>query len=138
MVDEPTTRVVQQISYDQIIFHEKLFLKYPTFDEQGHFPFQYKALYEYKQEDPIVLNLPTTKPNQFQVENMEEYPLVCYKHEQHFQICRTNQLLLKVVQWFHESTAHNAGVTKLQDFHFNHPRLSAEIHKQTMAFNICQ
>ena len=69
---------------------------------------------------------------------MGRYPLVCYKHEQHLQICLTNQLLRKVVDWFHEATAHNRHYTTSQQpvFSFYHPQLSAKTQKQTLACNI--
>ena len=72
---------------------------------------------------------------------MGRYPLVCYKHEQHFIICLTTQLHLKVIQWFHKVTAHNAGITQLHNnlhFHFYHPQLTAEIQKQILSCGICQ
>ena len=75
------------------------------------------------------------------MENTGRYPFVCYKHEQHFIICLTAQLHLKVIQWFHKVTAHNAGITQLHNnlhFHFYHPQLTAEIQKQILSCDICQ
>ena len=100
---------------------EELFLEHPVFDDQGRLPFQYKTLYEYQQEDPRILALPINKPHQYQLENMGGYGLVCHYQGQQSCICLTNTLLPMVVDWFHKATAHNTGITRLQEtlrFHF--------------------
>ena len=120
---------------------EELFLEHPVFDDQGRLPFQYKTLYEYQQEDPSILALPINKPQQFQVETMGSYGLVCHYHGQHNCICLTDTLLPMVVNWFHKVTAHNSSITRLQEtlrFHYNHPKLLAEVSAQISHCNICQ
>ena len=111
------------------------------FDKQGRLPFQYKTLFDYQQEDPQLLELPTSKPQQYQWENMGGHLLVCRHHNQHRCVCLTNKLLPLIVDWFHKATAHNMGVTRLQEnlrFHFYHPQLLAEVRKQVSACNLCQ
>ena len=44
---------------------EEIFLEHPVFDEQGRLPFHYKTLLEYQQEDPQLLELPMSKPQQY-------------------------------------------------------------------------
>ena len=120
---------------------EELFLEHPVFDAQGRLPFQYKTLYEYQQEDPRILALPTNQPHQYQQENMGGYELVCRYQGQHNRICLTDTLLPLVVDWFHKATAHNAGITRLQEtlrFHFYHPKLLAEVRSQVSRCNLCQ
>ena len=120
---------------------EELFLEHPIFDDH-RLPFQYKTLYEYQQEDPSILALPINKPpQQFQVETMGGYGLVCHYHRQHNHICLTDTLLPMVVNWFHKATAHNSGITHLQEtfcFHFYHPKLLSEVCAQISRCNICQ
>ena len=128
------TNVVQQTK-------EEIFLEHPMFDEQGRLPFHYKTLFEYQQEDPQLLELPMTKPQQYQWENMGGHLLVCHHHNQHNRICLTNKMLPLIVDWFHKATAHNTGITRLQEylcFHFYHPQLLAEVHKQISTCDICQ
>ena len=120
---------------------EELFLEHLVFDAQGRLPFQYKTLYEYQQEDPRILVLPTNQPHQHQLENMGSYGLVCHYQGQHNHICLTDTLLPMVVDWFHKATAHNTGITCLQEtlhFHLYHPKLLAEVHTQVSHCNICQ
>ena len=120
---------------------EELFLKHPVFDDQGRLPFQYQTLYKYQWGDPSILALPINKPQQFQVETMGGYGLVCHYQGQHNCICLTNTLLPMVVNWFHKATAHNSGITRLPEtlhFHFYHPKLLAEVHAQNSRCNICQ
>ena len=120
---------------------EEHFLEHPVFDAQGRLPFQYKTLYEYQQEDPRILALPTNQPHQYQQENMGGYELVCRYQGQHNRICLTDTLLPLVVDWFHKATAHNAGITRLQEtlrFHFYHPKLLAEVRSQVSRCDLCQ
>ena len=109
---------------------EEIFLEHPMFDEQGRLPFHYKTLFDYQQEDPQLLELPTSKPQQYQWENMGGHLLVCRHHNQHHRVCLTNKMLPLIVDWFHKATAHNMGVTRLQLF--------AEVRKQVSACDLCQ
>ena len=109
---------------------EEIFLEHPVFDEQGRLPFHYKSLLEYQQEDPQLLELPTSKPQQYQWENMGRHLLVCHHHNQPNRVCCTNKMLPLIVDWFHKAMAHNTGITRLQEnlhFHFYHPQLLAEV-----------
>ena len=119
---------------------EELFLEHPVFDAQGRLPFQYQTLYEYQQEDPHILALPNTQPHKYQMENMGSYELVCQYQGQHNCICLTDTLLPMVVDWFHKATAHNTGITRLQEtlrFHFYHPKLLAEVRSQVSCCDLC-
>ena len=129
----PTTMVQPQ--------QEELFLEHLVFDAQGRLPFQYKTLYEYQQESPRILALPTNQPHQYQLKNMGSYGLVWHYQGQHNRICLTDTLLPMVVDWFHKATAHNTGITRLQEtlhFHFCHPKLLAKVCSQVSHCNICQ
>ena len=41
---------------------EEIFLEHPMFNEQGRLPFHYNTLFDYQQEDPQLLELPTSTP----------------------------------------------------------------------------
>ena len=120
---------------------EEIFLEHPMFDEQGRLLFHYKTLFDYQQEDPQLLELPTSTPQQYRWENMGGHLLVCRHHNQHNRVCFTDKMLLLIVDWFHKATAHNLGITRLQEnlrFHFYHPQVLAEVHKQVSACDLCQ
>ena len=120
---------------------EELFLEHPVFGAQGRLPFQYKTLYEYQQEDPCILTLPTKQPHQYQMENMGGYGLICHYQGQHNRICLMDTLLPMVVDWFHKATAHNTGITQLQETlrcYFYHPKLLVEVRSQVSHCDICQ
>ena len=72
---------------------------------------------------------------------MGGYGLVCHYQGQHNRICLTDTLLPMVVDWFHKATAHNTGISHLQEtlrFHFYHPKLLAEVRNQVSRCGICQ
>ena len=119
---------------------EEIFLEHPMFDEQGRLPFHYNTLFDYQQEDPQLLELRTSTPQQYQWENMGGHLLVCRHHNQHNHICLTDKMLPLIVDWFHKAIAHNLGITHLQEnlrFHFYHPKLLAEVRKQVSACDLC-
>ena len=76
---------------------EEIFLEHPMFDEQGRLPFHYKTLFEYQQEDPQLLELPTSNPQQYQWETMGGHLLVCHHHNQHNRVCLNNKMLPLIV-----------------------------------------
>ena len=127
------TNVVQQTK-------EEIFLEHLVFDEQGRLPFHYKILFEYQQEDPQLLKLPTSKPQQYQWENMGGHLIVCHHHNQHNCVCLTTKMLPLIVDGFHKAMAHNTGIARLQEifFHFYHPQLLVEVRKQVSPCDICQ
>ena len=67
------------------------------FDEQGRLLFHYQTLFDYQQDDPQLLELPTSKPQQYQWENMGGHLLVCRHHNQHHRVCLTNEMLPLIV-----------------------------------------
>ena len=86
---------------------EEIFLEHPMFDEQGRLPFHYKTLFDYQQEDPQLLELPTSKPQQYQWENMGGHLLVCRHHNHHHHVRLTNKNMPLIVDWFDKATAHS-------------------------------
>ena len=52
-----------------------------------------------------------------------------------------DQMLPMVMDWFHNATAHNKGITCLQEnlhFHFHHKNLLSEVRQQISKCDICQ
>ena len=124
--------VVQQHCANQVVYH-KAFLEHLIFKQQGQLPFQYPTLYSYQQSNANLLQLLAEKSDHYSMETMDSYALLCSKYGQHRQICLTHQLLPMAVIWFHEATAHNVGISCLENhlhFHIYHPQMSAEIHHQ--------
>ena len=120
---------------------DEIFLEHLMFNEQGRLLFHYKTLFDYQQEDPQLLELPTSKPQQYQCENLGGHLLVCRHHNQHHHVCLTNKMLPLIVDWFHKATAPNMGISSLKEnlcFHVYHPQLLAEVCKQVSACNLCQ
>ena len=113
---------------DQVVFD--LLLEHPIVDDHCRLPFQFQTLHEYQQEHVHLLALPNEQPQKYQYETINGFPLVCRIHGQNHPIALRDALLSKVVKWFHNATAHNAGITCLENhlrFHFHHSKLSAEV-----------
>ena len=55
-------------------------------------------------------------------------------------ICLTDEMLPKLVRWYHEATVHAEGMTRLENTirrHFHHPKLRNEIQNQINNCQIC-
>ena len=52
-VTTPTRNGVQHLSHDQVVVPEELLLEYPMFNDQGHFPFQYKLFMSINRMIPV-------------------------------------------------------------------------------------
>ena len=116
------------------------FLEHPVFDEEGRVPIQFSTIYEYQQNDQKVPQLPIEKPEGYQYKTLGGFPIICTAGE-HSKMVLTDVMLPKAVKWFHEATAHNAGISRLDEhlkFHFFHPRLSAEVRDQVSKCDLCQ
>ena len=116
------------------------FLEHPVFDEEGRVPIQFSTIYEYQQNDQKVTQLPIEKPEGYQYKTLGGFPIICTAGE-HSKMVLTDVMLPKAVKWFHEATAHNAGISRLDEhlkFHFFHPRLSAEVRDQVSKCDLCQ
>ena len=116
------------------------FLEHPVFDEEGRVPIQFSTIYEYQQNDQTVTQLPIEKLDAYQYKTLGGFPIMCTAG-QHSKMVLTDVMLPKAVKWFHEATAHNAGISRLDEhlkFHFFHPRLNAEVRDQGSKFDLCQ
>ena len=106
----PTSMANSKNPLDQAVLHdakEEVFLEHPILDDQGHLPFQYATLHAYQQHNALLLQLLVQKLEKYVLENMGRYLLVCYKQGQQCHICLTDEMLPKIVKWFHEATVHN-------------------------------
>ena len=114
----------------------------PKFDEQNRHPFQFKTIQFYQSKDNDVQKLPTDQPNEFEITQLDNVPIVCCKTtDSNPLIVVTDAMLPRLVKWYHEMTVHSEGMTRLQASirrHFWHPRLRDEIRDQLSKCDICQ
>ena len=99
------------------------FLEHPVFDEEGCIPIQFSTIYHYQQNNQQVTRLSIEKPDGYQYKTFGQLS----------KMVLTDVMLPKAVKWFHEATAHNAGISCLEEHlkvHFFHPGLSTEVRDQ--------
>ena len=119
----------QCLLHDDPILADGL-LVHPELNDQGQVPTNFKTIYEYQQADGHCQVLPTTHPHQFHYENLGGFSIVCVNTDQHIKMVIPNDLLTPLVRWYHETTAHAAGVTLLDvaiKQHFYHHSLSCVV-----------
>ena len=117
------------------------FLEHPEFDEQGRVPFHFKTIYEYQQQDPMLAALPQQNPEKYVVHLLGNYQIVCACTKTGVYMCLTDLMLPKVIKYFHEDTAHNEGMVRLEQtiWHwFYHPWITEQVKKHVQGCLICQ
>jgi len=115
-------------------------LEHPVFDDKNRHPFHFKTISAYQQQDKVLWALPSLKPKEYEFCTLHGAQLVCTTHAK-WQICVSDEMLPKLVTWYHTASAHVEGMTRLYETlsqHFFHPNLLREVRKQVSSCDICQ
>ena len=91
-----------------------LFLEHLEFDEEGTVPFHFKTVYECQQQDPMLVMLPQQNSEKYVVRLLGNYQIICACTKTGVYMCLTDLMLPKVIKYFHEVTAHNEGMVRLE------------------------
>ena len=101
----------------EVLFHDpeiaECFLEHPIFDEEGRVPFQFKTLEEYQGRSEELQNMPEVFPDRFSRQQFGDAELVCFHQNGVDKIVLTEELLPKVVKYYHEVMAHAEGGGRL-------------------------
>ena len=116
------------------------FLEHPVFDADGRLPFQFQTLQAYQLKCPELQAMPDCFPDRFVRANFNETELICFSQNGSDKIVLTQELLPKVVKYYHESMAHAEGAGRLSQTmrtHFYHRDLDKECKKHVKECSIC-
>ena len=95
---------------------------------------------EYQQKSSALLDLVMTRPDRFHVVPHGDSNLICYHQNGENKIVLTQELLPKVVNYYHEAIARVEGMTRLGQTikrHFYHSKIDAEVKKHVEECKIC-
>ena len=109
------------------------YLENPIFDEDGRNPFQFGTLFKYQQESPELLAMPDIFPDRFSREEFGQYELICFHQNGVDKIVLTQEMLPRVVKYYHEVVAHAEGAGRLSQTirqHFWHKDIDKECKRQ--------
>ena len=115
-------------------------LEYSVFNINENIPFQFSTIIGYQQHDQTITNLATTQPDKYTTKTLGSNKIIILCHNEQ-QIVILNEMLEKSVHWYHLSTAHNLGSTRLHATlkqHFFHPKLASKVHQQIEHCDVCQ
>ena len=87
-------------------------LEYPVFNINGNIPFQFSTIIEYQQHDQTITNVVAIQPDKYTTKALGSNEIIILCHNEQ-QIVILNEMLEKLVHWYHLSTAHNLGSTRL-------------------------
>ena len=113
----------------------------PKFDEQNRHPFQFETIQYYQSKDHNIGQLPINQPNDFTLKTFgQTVQLVCKNKNNSHLIVLTDDMLPRIVKWYHHVTVHSEGMDRLElsiRRHFWHPQLRTEIRNQVSKCTIC-
>ena len=113
------------------------FLQYPRFDDQGRVPFHFETIQQYQADDQELQG--ALQRGIYQVKRFGSTDLICRRNSD--KIVLSDELLPRLVKWYHLSSVHMQGMDRLEGTiqqHFYHPRLRNEIRRQLSPCVPCQ
>jgi transposase InsO family protein len=120
------------------------FLVYPEFDEQGRHPFHFQTIREYQQQSPALLEAALNAPGRYQTKQFNGIDVICFLPEGqplNWKIAIPDNMLNKLVAWYHETLVHAVGMERLKETinsHFHHPRLREAVRRHIQNCEPCQ
>ena len=117
------------------------YMAMPKFDERGRHPFHFATIAHYQNMDASVQSLLQTQPNQYFKQQLGDQELVCRRtSDAGFQIVMSDDMLPRLVKWYHAITIHSEGADRLETTirrHFFHPKLRDEVRSQLQQCQTC-
>ena len=97
----PHITTVDKELADCLMFH-------PKFDEQGNHCFHFRTIHEYQQKDAGLIQL-VTQPNDLHIRRLGTFDIICKGTDDSWTMIATNDMLPKIVSWYHRVTMHAEG-----------------------------
>jgi hypothetical protein len=121
-------------------------LCYPDFipEEPFRYPFQFDVLRELQQRSTATKALLTSNPAHYRLHTYGDHDIICHftkDDDPNPAIVLSDEMLPRVVRYFHLATSHAEGMDRLEATmrrHFYHPRLREEIRDQVGKCDKCQ
>jgi len=114
-------------------------LEYPTFDPEGRSPFHFETIRHYQQlSEPLKQQL---NSGLYRLRRFGNTDLICQLEQYGDRIILSDEMLPRLVRWYHLATAHIEGINRLEATigrHFYHPALRQEIQRQISVCHSCQ
>lgn len=99
---------------------------------ESRHPFHFKTIYEYQQRSEAVKALIQKDPGQYVLQQLGSEELICRRHGDDFQIVLSDEMLPKLVRWYHAAATHAEGMDRLEvsiKRYFHHPKIREEVWK---------
>jgi transposase InsO family protein len=116
------------------------FLQHPVFDEEGRVPFNFISLEEYQTNCPALQATYEKNPERFYKKPFGSAQLICISQNGEDKIVLTQELLPKVVKYYHEVMSHAEGMKRLAQTikrHFFHRNIEAEAKRLIDSCTTC-
>ena len=114
-------------------------LEYPTFDTAGRSPIHFQTIQHYQQQSARLQHL--LNLGMYRIKRFGNIDLICQLDHLGGKIVISDEMLPRLVRWYHLTTAHIEGINRLEATigrHFYHPSLRQEIQNQVYTCHECQ
>ena len=114
-------------------------LEYPTFDPEGRMPFHFQTIRHYQQQSERLKQ--HLNNGLYCVKRFGNADLICQLEQNGGRIVLSDEILPRLVRWYHLTTTHIEGINRLEATigrHFYHPALRQEIQRQISVCHTCQ
>jgi len=118
---------------DCLMFH-------PRFDDHSNQCFHFQTIFDYQQQDTAKKNL-VLQPNDLHIRQLGNLNIICKGTNDQWKMIATDEMLPKLVSWYHRVTMHSEGTTRLIKTigrHFFNTSLRTEVDRQILPCLICQ
>ncbi|KAG7369761.1 reverse transcriptase RNA-dependent DNA polymerase [Nitzschia inconspicua] len=116
-------------------------LVHPGFDEAHRHPFQFETIAFYQNRDRGLQGVVNSRGD-YHRQSYGSTTLITYnKDGEEPKICVPDEMLSRLVKYYHDISAHVEGATRLIQTikrHFYHPRLAETVQKFVLSCDICQ
>ena len=142
--EQPILNISDDPELAECLFHDPevsdCFLEHPVFDEDGRVPFQFPSLQHYQEKSAELQSMPQVFPDRFVVKQFNDSQLTCFRQNDADRIVLTQELLPKVIKFYHESMAHAEGSGRLSKTikqHFYHGDIDDACKQHVQSCDAC-
>ena len=134
-----TELLVDATMFDEQPELAECLLEYPTFDAEGRSPFHFETIQHYQQlSEPLKQQLTS---GMYRLKRFGNVDLICQLERNGDCIVLSDEMLPRLVRWYHLTNTHIEGINRLEATigrHFYHPALRQEIQRQISVCHTCQ
>jgi hypothetical protein len=143
--DDISCMVTNELELAECLQHDpesaECFLEHAVFDNKGRLSSQFTILAEYQSANLALQQVLQQQPDRFHAVDFKgNTKLICFCQNGENKIVPTQEMLPKVVKYYHEVMGHAKGMKRLSETierHYHHKNIDKEVKQQVKDCTIC-